>query len=465
MMASVFFMQPCGQIAGNLVSLITVAVCRRQGDADLARTVDIMWRWVIGIGVVPGVIALLFRFAIPETPRFILEVEDDPVKAEFDASTLFGEAATKTIGAVSPELEMGSSWSQIHLPSSSHGSRSFYEEPRSPTQTDLAASHPATLNSDWHLAKADIIQYFWTEGNWRTLAGTSLAWLLLDFGFYGIGLSSPQFLAKTWGTLNIKGAAPPWKTDDSPNVSVYDMFMDTSIHAMVILNAGSFLGGLLMILFAYRLNRVDLQKYGFLALAALFIALGTMFVTVHQEGPVAVVLYIVGQLLFNFGTAHLSHLLPLLSSYSTDCCRPQRNDIHDPRRGLPHALPRHLPRHQRGGGQDRLDPGAGLLGVLQVRLDAGRRADDAARAGAARLQRVHDPGRGGDALLDPQRAAGRGRAQQVLGRRDADAGGAGAGAAGGAEPVRGAVEVVSGVAVAAAASSYSPGMYTVHYML
>lgn len=313
MMASVFFMQPCGQIAGNLVSLITVAVCRRQGDADLARTVDIMWRWVIGIGVVPGVIALLFRFAIPETPRFILEVEDDPVKAEFDASTLFGEAATKPIGAVSPELEMGSSWSQIHLPSSSHGSRSFYEEPRSPTQTDLAASHPATLNSDWHLAKADIIQYFWTEGNWRTLAGTSLAWLLLDFGFYGIGLSSPQFLAKTWGTLNIKGAAPPWKTDDSPNVSVYDMFMDTSIHAMVILNAGSFLGGLLMILFAYRLNRVDLQKYGFLALAALFIALGTMFVTVHQEGPVAVVLYIVGQLLFNFGTAHLSHLLPLLS--------------------------------------------------------------------------------------------------------------------------------------------------------
>jgi MFS transporter, PHS family, inorganic phosphate transporter len=67
------------------------------------------------------------------------------------------------------------------------------------------------------------------------------------------------------------------------------------------LNAGSITGGLLMILFAGQLNRVSLQKYGFLALAALFIGLGTMFITVQREGAVAISLYFIGQLLFNFG--------------------------------------------------------------------------------------------------------------------------------------------------------------------
>ena len=42
---------------------------------------------------------------------------------------------------------------------------------------------------------------------------------------------------------------------------------------------------------ANHLNRVSLQKYGFLALGALFIALGTEFITVQQEGALAITLY------------------------------------------------------------------------------------------------------------------------------------------------------------------------------
>jgi hypothetical protein len=105
----------------------------------------------------------------------------------------------------------------------------------------------ATLNSSWKISKADIKQYFWTEGNWRTLAAVSWCWLLLDFGYYGIGLSNPQFLAKTWGNLNITGPRPIWQTNDDPDTDVYDMFMHTSVQALVILNIGSFVGGLLFI--------------------------------------------------------------------------------------------------------------------------------------------------------------------------------------------------------------------------
>ncbi len=302
MMASVFFMQPLGQISGNLVSLVVVSISRAHGREDLTRSVDIMWRWVIGIGVVPGVFALFFRLAIPETPRFLLDIDDDPIKAEFDTTKLFGESSDI-------EMEHDSSGGSVQDSGASQLSRAL-DQAITPT-IGVASSSPAdwtvsgspitTLNSKWTLSKADILQYFWTEGNWRTLLATSLCWLLLDFGFYGIGLSSPQFLAKTWGSLKIHGPSPVWMTNDAPDASIYTMFTNTSIQALVILNSGSFVGGLLLIVFANRLNRVSLQKYGFLFLAAIFIALGTTFLAVKHNSNFAVALYVIGQLAFNLG--------------------------------------------------------------------------------------------------------------------------------------------------------------------
>lgn len=300
MMAAVFFMQPLGQIAGNLVSLVVVSISRKSRHDDMLRSVDIMWRWIIGLGVIPGVIALLFRFAIPETPRFLLDIEDDPIKAEFDATQLFGETS------MGSELE-GGAWCESP-PASHASSRSMDISPNLDAAWVMTSAPPTTLNSSWTLSRADIHQYFWIEGNWRTLFATAMCWLLLDFGFYGIGLSSPQFLAKTWGNLAITGPSPPWMTD--PDKDPYDMFLETSVQALVILNVGSFTGGVLWITCANRLNRVSLQKYGFLVLAALFITLGTVFITIQQEGALAICLYIIGQIAFNFGPNSTTYIIP-----------------------------------------------------------------------------------------------------------------------------------------------------------
>ena len=139
MMAAVFFMQSLGQISGNIVSLIVVLGGRNGGNKDLTRSVDIMWRWVIGIGVVPGVIASIFRFMIPETPRFLLDIEDDPIKAEFDATHLFGEAPLDT------ELEARSWVGSSQDSSSSHVSRRL-DEATTPS-TIVGPGYPA----DWTL--------------------------------------------------------------------------------------------------------------------------------------------------------------------------------------------------------------------------------------------------------------------------------------------------------------------------
>lgn len=300
MLASVFFMQPLGQIAGNIVSVIVIAVARSNSTPgeDIGRTVDMMWRWVLGVGVVPGAIAIIFRFAIPESPRYLVDIEDDTVTAEFDATTLFNDTPGIIDSVNWGNSATCSAGSAIQLPPITSIASSSISDDEDDEFTRLP---PATLNSHWRLARSDIVRYFWTEGNWRSLAGCSLAWLLLDFGFYGIGLSSPQFLAKTWGTLHISTAAPNWMTDDRPDANIFQMFMDTSLHGLIILNVGSFVGGILLIIVAHKLDRVALQKYMFLALAALFIVLGVMFVRLYSSPPVVVALYIVGQIMFNFG--------------------------------------------------------------------------------------------------------------------------------------------------------------------
>ena len=302
MMAAVFFMQPLGQISGNIISLIVVTLSQTK---DVTRSVDIMWRWVIGIGILPGIVASIFRFVIPETPRFLLDIEDDPIKAEFDATQLFGGSA------MDAELEDRSRGGSLQDSSASQANQPLDEVtlPSTTTTSGYRADWPlpgapmTTLNSKWTLSKADILQYFWKEGNWRTLLATSLCWLLLDFGFYGIGLSNPQSLARIWGhgSLKINGSRPIWKTNDDPNASVYAMFMNTSVQALVILNVGSVAGGLLLIFFADRLNRVSLQKYGFLFVAALFIALGTMLLTGKENSDVTIALHVISQFAFNFG--------------------------------------------------------------------------------------------------------------------------------------------------------------------
>ena len=305
MIASVFFMQPLGQIAGNIVSLVVVAASQSQGDDHLRRTVDVMWRWVIGLGVVPGILAVAFRFAIPETPRFLLEVEDDPIKAEFDATPMFNESDSTELESAtwgSTASAASNSFEEVILPAPAMSESG---------QWTVAGAPPVTLNSKWNLSRKDIVQYFWHEGNWRTLFATATTWLLLDFSFYGIGLSSPQFLAKTWGSLHLSGQAPPWQTNDTGNVSLYSQFIDTSLHALVILNVGSFLGMVLMIFFANRVNRVTLQKVGFLVLAVIFIILGSIFITLHESGgPAIIALYIIAQTAFNFGPNATTYMIP-----------------------------------------------------------------------------------------------------------------------------------------------------------
>jgi PHS family inorganic phosphate transporter-like MFS transporter len=75
--AAVFAMQGLGQFVAALVSLIVTKAYKENlitatsvGTCDDAcmKSIDMMWRIVIGFGGIPGWVALFYRLTIPEIP-------------------------------------------------------------------------------------------------------------------------------------------------------------------------------------------------------------------------------------------------------------------------------------------------------------------------------------------------------------------------------------------------------------
>lgn len=90
MLTLVFMCQPLGQLAATLVALIATARQRGGIPADATpghctgeclRTLDSIWRWIIGVGIIPAVIAIWFRLTIIESPRYTADVGRDSRKA------------------------------------------------------------------------------------------------------------------------------------------------------------------------------------------------------------------------------------------------------------------------------------------------------------------------------------------------------------------------------------------------
>lgn len=98
MMVAVFLMQPLGQILGAAVgwgALVSFGHSRglvtspnsslTEGQRmEVYSAIDSIWRCVIGIGAFPALLATLWRFSIPESPRYTMDVDRDVKRAWVD---------------------------------------------------------------------------------------------------------------------------------------------------------------------------------------------------------------------------------------------------------------------------------------------------------------------------------------------------------------------------------------------
>lgn len=93
-----FLFLNCLFIAAALVAFIITAGYKKAilAETDITKlsSVDHMWRLLIGLGCVPGCVALYFRLTIPETPRFTMDIERNIDRAQADIAEVIEHRKT-----------------------------------------------------------------------------------------------------------------------------------------------------------------------------------------------------------------------------------------------------------------------------------------------------------------------------------------------------------------------------------
>ena len=107
-----------------------------------SKPIDYCWRILIGLGCVPGVIALYFRLTIPETPRFTMDIERNVSQASRDIHTVLGTTAYVA---------------------------------------DKSLTEPANVP---RASRADFIAYFSQWKNLKVILGTAYSWFALDVSWF-----------------------------------------------------------------------------------------------------------------------------------------------------------------------------------------------------------------------------------------------------------------------------------------
>lgn len=231
-MAAVFSNQGLGQVLAGIVALVVVAAYK--GDLEHANSAkecvgacvkanDQMWRILIGMGCVPGCIALYYRLTIAESPRYSLDInEHDDMEKVADA-----EAA---LDAVAHEI------------------------------TPPKAS----------------FRDFWRHfGQWKygkILIGTAGSWFMLDVAYYGLGLNTGVIL-KTIGYASSK--------------NVYKSLYNTAVGNLILVCAGSLPGYWVSAATIDTIGRKPVQLGGFIILTILFCILGFAYHKISDHGKLA----------------------------------------------------------------------------------------------------------------------------------------------------------------------------------
>ncbi|KAG0244999.1 Inorganic phosphate transporter pho84 [Mortierella sp. GBA43] len=304
MMAAVFAMQGFGYLTTGMVAIVLLLGFRNMIEDD-PRNLDYVWRCLIGLGCVPAFVAVYFRMTIPETPRYVLDVENNLVKAERDVAMVLN----KTRNALQSDRDMiddrQAQFSTFQPRKNALGlgrpdygptspleittSSSLYPYQSDPHRLPSGISHGATLRGFFH--------YFSRWETFKVLMGTSMTWFALDVAFYGIGLNNPIILS-TIHFGNVNGDA-------------YHTIWNATVGQVIIVLLGAIPGYWVTVFTIERLGRVKIQVIGFIMSCVLFCALGFAYNPIREYSPVLFVfLFAVTQFFQNFGPNATTFIIP-----------------------------------------------------------------------------------------------------------------------------------------------------------
>lgn len=267
LMTAVFAAQGWGNFAAALVGLIVVQAYKNSiisSPFPPTVPVDYTWRLLIGLGCVPGVIALYFRLTIPETPRFTMDIERNIAQATSDIENVL-TTGKYVVNEDAPVLRV--------------------QAPRA--------------------SRADFAAYFGQWKNMKVLIGTAYSWFALDIAFYGLGLNSSIILT----AINF-GSPSGSKTS---SLYVYQNLHNVCVGNLILSVAGLIPGYWVSFLFIDSWGRKPIQLMGFALLTIIFAIMGFGYDAMNatSSGKSAFVfLYCLANFFQNFGPNTTTFVIP-----------------------------------------------------------------------------------------------------------------------------------------------------------
>ncbi|KAG0679159.1 Inorganic phosphate transporter pho84 [Pichia californica] len=280
-MGAVFANQGWGQFLAGVVAMICVAAYKNPLNVEGAencgpeciKACDQIWRIIIGIGAVPGMIALYFRLTIPESPRFTMDVEGDLDKATADAAKF---ASGEHGNATENEITV----------LKGHETNEIEKEDNLSTQNEINNGPPKA-------SAKDFINHFkqWKHG--KILLGTAGSWFMLDVAYYGLGLNTASILSSI-------GFAS--------STNVYKSLYNQASGNLILVCAGTIPGYWFTVASVDTIGRKPIQVGGFILLTILFCIIGFGYDKIGSKGRLA--LYIIAQFFQNFGPNTTTFIVP-----------------------------------------------------------------------------------------------------------------------------------------------------------
>ncbi|RPD61057.1 phosphate transporter [Lentinus tigrinus ALCF2SS1-7] len=258
MMVAVGANQGWGQLAAALTSFVIVSAYKSsllRDDPLVLPHLDAMWRLLIGLGCVPGAVALYFRLTIPETPRFTVDVERNVRQAARDVDNFL------TLGThnIDPDAVV--------------------ERVRAPKAT-----------------KRDFVKFFSKRENLVPLLGMCYSWFAIDVAFYGLGLNTSIILQAI-------GFGSP-SADLKGSQAVYVNLKNISVGNIILSVAGLIPGVWTTFFLVDKWGRIPIQLLGFIMLTILYLIMGFAYhplTATAAARKVFVFLYCLSNYFSNFG--------------------------------------------------------------------------------------------------------------------------------------------------------------------
>ncbi|KAI0775040.1 major facilitator superfamily domain-containing protein [Trametes elegans] len=259
-------------VRASLVALAVVSAYKSSlmssSTETVVRSLDQMWRVIVGLGCVPGALALYSRLTIPESPRFTMDIERNLHRAVRD------------IDLFMPDIN------------------AYVVDPDAYAQRVETRAGAAGSTSDF-------VAHFRRWRNLKVLVGTAYSWFALDIAFYGLGLNSGVILK------NIKFPDEKASTGTCPAQLIYGTLHNIAAGNLVLSAAGLVPGYWAAFLLIDRWGRKPLQFIGFSVLTVLFIIITVEYESfVSSGGRAFVALYCLANFFQNFGPNTTTFIVP-----------------------------------------------------------------------------------------------------------------------------------------------------------